>query len=59
MKGRSEKIVSIGGWGATGMMRNAFHCYKSLPTAASKAPQSQTKLRIPLLVKPSSQLAKV
>jgi hypothetical protein len=39
MKGFSEKIVSIGGWGAAGMMRNSFHCYKSLPTAASKAPQ--------------------
>jgi hypothetical protein len=39
MKGGSEKIVSIGGWGATGMMRNAFDGDKGLPIAAFKAPQ--------------------
>jgi len=38
MKGDSEKIVSTGGWGAAGMMRNSLSCYKGLPTAAFKAP---------------------
>jgi hypothetical protein len=28
MKGDPEKSVSIGDWGAAGMMRNAFHCEK-------------------------------
>jgi hypothetical protein len=53
MKGGAEKIVSIGDWRAAGTMRNAFHCYKSLALAAFKAPQSPTKLRTPLHVKPS------
>jgi hypothetical protein len=55
MKGDSEKIVSIGGWGAAGMMRNFFCCYKSLAIAAFKAPQ----LRIRLHVKPSSVIITV
>jgi hypothetical protein len=39
MKGGSEKIVSIGGWGAAGRMRNAFHFDKALTIAAFKTPQ--------------------
>jgi hypothetical protein len=37
MKRGAEKIVSIEGWGAAGMMRNSFHCDKGLPVAAFKA----------------------
>jgi outer membrane lipoprotein LolB len=33
------KIASNRGWGAAGMMHNAFHYYRGLAIAASKAPQ--------------------
>jgi hypothetical protein len=38
MKGGSEKIVSIGGWGAAGMMRSSFRCYKDYLLPRSKRP---------------------
>ncbi len=34
MKGGSEKIVSIGGWGAAGMMRYGCQYDKDFPIAA-------------------------
>jgi hypothetical protein len=39
MKGGSEKIDSIGGWGAAAMFHNAFHCYWGLRIAAFKVSQ--------------------
>jgi hypothetical protein len=39
MKRDSEKLVSIGDWGAVGMIRISFHCYGSLSIAAFKVPQ--------------------
>jgi hypothetical protein len=44
MKGDSEKIVSIGGWGTAGMMRYCCHCYNNLPIAAlQSAPTPNAK----------------
>jgi hypothetical protein len=44
MKGDSEKIVSIGGWGTAGMMRYSCHCYNNLHNAAlQSAPTPNAK----------------
>jgi hypothetical protein len=44
MKGDSEKIASIGGWGTAGMMRYSCHCYNNLPIAAlQSAPTPNAK----------------
>jgi hypothetical protein len=39
MKGGSEKIVSIGGWGAAAMIRNFSDIYRGLAIAVFKVPQ--------------------
>jgi hypothetical protein len=44
MKGDSEKIVSIGGWGTANMMRYCCHCYSNLPIATlQSAPTPNAK----------------
>jgi hypothetical protein len=44
MKGDSEKIVSIGGWGTAGMMRYSCYCYNHLPIATlQSAPTPNAK----------------
>jgi hypothetical protein len=43
MKGDSEKIVSIGGWGTAGMMRYSCHWYNNLPIALQSAPTPNAK----------------
>jgi hypothetical protein len=64
IKGDSEKIVSIGGWGAAGMMRYSCHCYNNLPIAALQSaptPNAKPTSESPLMSSPfdSSSIVKI
>jgi hypothetical protein len=64
MKGDSEKIVSIGGWGTAGMMRYSYDRYNNLPIAALQSaptPNAKPNSESPFMSSPfdSSSIVKI